>query len=324
MSFSQLSKETLFICSTSATHPKDIIGNFKDEFQPKDASELLLMLKTAAQEIPETSPSYPRISGFLEVFETPRRSNDEPKSDAGYSMRNSTLKKRKESSSTIVEDITDEDDWNVDKIYLESRVESVGHIIKKAAVEMIPTAESLSSARRRILALGLSSILDLTDLSEHGQLNTLFKEEERNGLKERFKNLKQYDSESSYISEELDSHMELIQMSLAKNQLAGARSYILRQILSSTEAMTRDLNILLNVIESHLFNDYHFSSSTSAKNDVDVSELDILADIWKPLFSRLFASSVAKIRNKGGETTMPYSNEEKRKIYDDATVAFKG
>ncbi|KAF9158222.1 hypothetical protein BGX20_003491 [Mortierella sp. AD010] len=34
--------------------------------------------------------------------------------------------------------------------------------------------------------------------------------------------------------------------------------------------------------------------------------------------------SSAKIRNKSGETTMPYSNEEKRLMYDDnATVAFK-
>ncbi|KAF9913897.1 hypothetical protein BX616_009371 [Lobosporangium transversale] len=335
----QLSNQALFLNLNTAIHPKDIIGEFKDRFHPKDSIELLSMLKTGVNEIPETLPSYTRVQQYLAIFEEPsfirscerlflrqkkQADTNDPSPNTGYSMRDSTLQKRKASCSTAVEDVIDQDNWNVDQIYLRNGDKTVGHIIKKAAIELIPLSGDISSDQRRILTLGLSSILDLTDRSVKGQLKSLFKEEEQNEIMERFKHLKQYDSNTSFVSEELDMHLELMQRSLVKSQLSGARSYILRQILCSTDEMTRDLNVLQHIIETHLFNEHLFTPSSTAKKNQDISELDYLADIWKPLFSRLFAGSAAKIRNKGGETTMIQSNEEKRRIYnDDTAIAFK-
>ncbi|KAF9380165.1 hypothetical protein BGX21_002450 [Mortierella sp. AD011] len=242
---------------------------------------------------------------------------------SGYLMRDSTIRKRKGSCSTAVNS-EDEVDWNTDEVYLGNRKETVGHIIKKAAVEPLPTMELTYSAERRIMALGMSSILDLIDLSDEGQLKTLFNEEEQDLLKEKYKYLQEYDPQISYISDELRMHLDLLAISLSKSQLQGARSYVLRQILSSNDEMSRNLNVIQHVVETHIFYEHILSSSSTGRKDVDISELDYLSDVWKPLFSRLLMGSAAKIRNKGGETTMPYSNEEKRLMYDDnATVAFK-
>ncbi|KAF9429090.1 hypothetical protein BGZ76_001830 [Entomortierella beljakovae] len=52
--------------------------------------------------------------------------------------------------------------------------------------------------------------------------------------------------------------------------------------------------------------------------------MDIYANVWQPLFVKLFVGSPANVRIKIGETTMPWANEEKRSYYkDDKIVAFK-
>ncbi|KAF8955738.1 hypothetical protein BGZ46_002570, partial [Entomortierella lignicola] len=85
--------------------------------------------------------------------------SDQSKPDTGYSMRGSTLEKQKGSCSTSVEDGICEDNWDANKKYLDHRNETVGLIIKKA--KRNSDNRKLSSAKRRILALGLSSILDM-------------------------------------------------------------------------------------------------------------------------------------------------------------------
>ncbi|KAF9137897.1 hypothetical protein BGX21_007803, partial [Mortierella sp. AD011] len=120
-------------------------------------------------------------------------SQDKKGFNCGYLMRNSTIRKRKGSCTTAIDDSEDEVDWNTDKVYLRNRKETVGHIIKKAAIELVPTTESIYSAERRIMALGISSILDLIDLSNNGQLKTLFDEEEQDMLTEKYKYLQEYD-----------------------------------------------------------------------------------------------------------------------------------
>lgn len=99
---------------------------------------------------------------------------------------------------------------NNDNTFLSGRVESVGHIIKKGALDLEPFLPTLSTSQRRVFTLGMSSILDMYDQSENRQLQRLFTPNEQVELKEMYGGLKTYSpTNTSSMSPELLLHWEL-------------------------------------------------------------------------------------------------------------------
>ncbi|KAF9992844.1 hypothetical protein BGZ65_011734 [Modicella reniformis] len=93
------------------------------------------------------------------------------------------------------------------------------HVIKKAAVAMIPTANSLKRVQRRLFVLGMS-ILDLADLSPEGQLCKLFTMNEQEDLQYIFKHLNQLKPTISMVSEDLKLHLKMTQLKFARSGLS--------------------------------------------------------------------------------------------------------
>ncbi|KAF9167272.1 hypothetical protein BGX21_000150 [Mortierella sp. AD011] len=287
----------------------------------------------AAKEILQTYPDNARVASYRKVFEEPSfarscqklfgpkaKSKAANNSTSSYTLRDTTIEKRK-IPAPAEDPVIEVDDWDLDQVFVQGRTESVGHIIKKAAADLVPAADTLQQARRRLFTLGMSSILDLADLSPEGQLCTLFNKVQQEELKERYKYLNQLKLTTSLIPDELNLHLEMTIVQLTKGGLSAAQSYLHRIIANSTERMAKDLSLILHVVDAHACHAHLFSTRGAS---VDTSEMDIYANVWQPLFVKLFVGSPANLRIKIGETTMPWANKEKRSYYkDDKVVAFK-
>ncbi|KAF8940578.1 hypothetical protein BGZ58_005736 [Dissophora ornata] len=209
-------------------HPTVLKSNYP-QIQ-HDPSELIHFMDGAAKEILETHPDNARVANYREIFKEPSFARScqrlfTPKarskaagannSTSSYSLRDATVEKRK--IPTPAEDpVIEVDDWDLDQVFVQGRAESVGHIIKKAAADLVPIADTLSQVRRRQFVLGMSSILDLADLSPEGQLCNLFNKDQQEELKKRYKYLNQLKLTTLLIPEELNLHLEMTVVSLAK------------------------------------------------------------------------------------------------------------
>ncbi|KAF9429091.1 hypothetical protein BGZ76_001831 [Entomortierella beljakovae] len=232
-----LSPSALFLYSSAAAHPKDFIQTFRTNFNPKDPSELILFMDDAAKEILQTYPDNAKVATYRKIFEEPSfarscqklftpkaqskaankstSSSSSSSSSSSYTLRDTTIEKRK--ILTPAEDpVIEVDDWDLDQVFVQGRTESVGHIIKKVAADLVPIADTLQQIRRRPFVLGMSSILDLADLSPEGQLCTLFNKAQQEELKERYKYLNQLNLTTSLIPDELNLHLEMTVVQLTK------------------------------------------------------------------------------------------------------------
>ncbi|KAF9170761.1 hypothetical protein BGX21_008359 [Mortierella sp. AD011] len=219
-------------------------------------------------------------------------------------------------------------DFDCDGIRLPRNADTIGNRIKTAAVNLVPDIKILTPKKRRTLSLGLNSILDLTDLSEGGQLTSVFHQaEEQAALKQRFHPLKRLSNRGrsrkipSSLPEDISLHWDLVCRLALSDGLSKARSYLAKQMANATESRVNDLTFLWVMVDTMISYPNLFSPDGSEGTS---SETDLLSGLWRPLLARVLIDSPAKLRLKTGETTMDSANKEKQEMFEDPNaVSFK-
>ncbi|KAF9192772.1 exocyst complex component exo84 [Haplosporangium sp. Z 767] len=95
-------------------------------------------------------------------------------------------------------------------------------------------------------------------------------------------------------------HLIQTVLNISKKGLRSVRSYLNIVISKSTEELAQEVALLLLAVDTHML---HRNISLVHGPKANIPEMDLHANVWHPLFMRLFAGSPVSIRNKIGETT---------------------
>ncbi|KAI7867034.1 hypothetical protein BDF14DRAFT_1807795 [Spinellus fusiger] len=193
--------------------------------------------------------------------------------------------KRKERDEVIVNEIVEEDGVQVGGIH-----DSVGTTIKKEAVRLHSDYYNLSLEQKDSVALGLNSVLDLTQ-EKYAIQKKLFGEESwRSLINNTPKNLFNNNSVVKKYKEEIAKIEKM-----AKDDIRDARAYAYKLEMKSTRPDEADLFALysqyLEILEYH---DYIF------EKHIDITEADVTIKMWGPLLEKVFRQT--KLRCKWGES----------------------
>ncbi|KAF9947466.1 hypothetical protein BGZ72_010532 [Mortierella alpina] len=295
-------------CAQSYKFSEILVGDIKSLDNCNNDDELISRLKDWTQVVESKS--------FLISCNRHFTKLGQPTPPTRESLR--MLAKRKADDLTASE-------LQVDGLILKEKdLATIGERIKVAALDLeckVEGQDFKDAHDRRIFALGASSVLDLVDLSERGQLRTVFpQKEERELLLAKFQHL----SVSKNVEEprELLAHWRVCSALSVSKGLCDARRYLLNQMAKASGHFVDDIWFLLTMVDV-MINKPYLCSDTKFP---DSTEGDITAALWEPLISRLYSSlrEQTRIRVKIGESTMSASNKAKREYYRDTNaLAFK-
>ncbi|KAG2229906.1 hypothetical protein INT48_008281 [Thamnidium elegans] len=199
-----------------------------------------------------------------------------------------------------------------DNIFVNESDCSIGTTIKRHALKLhhkYQQNEPLSNRERKIMVAGLSSILDLNDVSVDSQLS-LFTVSERNRITSYF--LKKYRLDPKKMPKIFENTW-IIVCNVSKSSVEPGQRY-LRKLLATESLSKEEINILemmkhfLDIME-----DYPHLLMKESKKD-KYTENDYFRVLWSRLFELLF-STIRNVRIKSGESVPIFSTNNKAMLY---------
>ncbi|CAO3649660.1 unnamed protein product [Cunninghamella blakesleeana] len=216
-------------------------------------------------------------------------------------------------------------DNKVDSAYSDQqrrRKNSIETILKKEALhrfEEFKKGNKLTVQERKLMSSGLSSILDLIDLSNDGQ-KSLFENDEWELLKAKFMN--EYVCSNYVLPSKITNLWNtIVGLTKADNGFYRSRNYVTKVKQSSTSRneikMLSVFEVLFDILENHerIFQKQLYKRFT---------EYDYLLKIWGPIMEAILSINKNMIRIKSGESINQSSSQMKQQQYSDSSrIGFK-
>ncbi|KAF7720694.1 hypothetical protein EC973_006480 [Apophysomyces ossiformis] len=232
---------------------------------------------------------------------------------------NSDLQESASSTSSLSDINVQECDTRTGRKRGQLNDDIVWNTIKKRATaihKLYRSGENINASDRNLMSSGLSSILNLVDLSDDGQA-TLFDPEQWHRIKTHYTNM--YPISPYVLAPQLKTTWNMVVHFVKQGKFDIARDYIYKMSptpsYKSHRQILRVFCIVLDIME---FQKPILDSSLSER----YSEYDYLFKVWSPILEAIFANT--NVRLQYGETVNEVSNQTKKETYfDERAISFK-